>query len=407
MTIELRIPDEADWPHMLAMDGRTFGSAFTQEAGEEARGQIDLSRFRILIDTSVPEAERAAGTHVAGIAGSYDFEVALPGGAAVPMAGVTWVSVGTTYRRQGLLRRLIAAVHADVDERGEPLATLYASQAGIYERFGYGVATRRTATRIDTSAARIAPRFEHAVEPVRVVHGDTADRHIDAVWDHAWRACTGEVRRSPEHRAVLAARRLVADGGGTDGVTLAHADGYVTYRVASHWNEGYVSHELRITEMVAPTLAARVSLWNAVLSTDLVATVVSRQLAVDDPLPLLLTDPRALRTEGLTDGVWAHVRDVRVAFGARTYGTDDRLVIECEGKRWSIEQRDGEVEVRGVRTRPDLVVEPGALGPLLYGGIKASWLALGERVSGRDEATLGRADRFFVTGRMPHCQTAY
>ena len=66
----------------------------------------------------------------------------LPGGAAVPTGGVTWVSVAVTHRRQGLLGRLLEATHEDIDGRGEPLAALTASEGGIYERFGYGIASR-------------------------------------------------------------------------------------------------------------------------------------------------------------------------------------------------------------------------------------------------------------------------
>ena len=49
------------------------------------------------------------------------------------------------------------AVHADIDARGEPLAALTASEGGIYERFGYGVATLRRITMIDRRRAELAP----------------------------------------------------------------------------------------------------------------------------------------------------------------------------------------------------------------------------------------------------------
>ncbi len=75
------------------------------------------------------------------------------------MAGMTWVSVAPTHRRQGLLRRLVDAVHADADERGEPMAGLQASEAAIYERFGYGAATRWRHVEIDRRRVQIAEAF--------------------------------------------------------------------------------------------------------------------------------------------------------------------------------------------------------------------------------------------------------
>ena len=56
---------------------------------------------------------------------------------------------------------------------------------------------------------------------------------------------------------------------------------------------------------------------------DLVGEIRSRALPIDDPLPFLLENPRALRTTDLNDGVWVNVRDVAACFGARTYATAD------------------------------------------------------------------------------------
>ena len=47
--------------------------------------------------------------------------------------------------------------------------------------------------------------------------------------------------------------------------------------------------------------------------------ITSRQVPIDDPLPYLLTNPRALETTTLNDGVWANVRDVKACFAERTY----------------------------------------------------------------------------------------
>jgi predicted acetyltransferase len=94
-----------------------------------------------------------------------------------------------------------------------------------------------------------------------------------------------------------------------------------------------------------------------------------------------------------------------VAFGARTYGTDDRFVVEADGVRWAIEQAGDEVSCRRVRTRPDLVTDAPSLGALLFGGTRATELAAGRTLTARDARVLARADAFFVVGRAPHCST--
>ncbi|MCU1388146.1 MAG: hypothetical protein JWL72_1484, partial [Ilumatobacteraceae bacterium] len=132
MSIEIRQPREDDWQAICFADGRAFGNSYTPEEVAQRRALHDFSRWRIAVDDG----------DIVSQAASFAFDVTLPGGATVPMGGVTWVSTATTHRRQGLMRRVITAVHDDIDRRGEPLATLSASEGGIYEHVGYGIATR-------------------------------------------------------------------------------------------------------------------------------------------------------------------------------------------------------------------------------------------------------------------------
>lgn len=133
----------------------------------------------------------------------------------------------------------------------------------------------------------------------------------------------------------------------------------------------------------------------------------ARALPVDDPLPYLLLNPRALRTTDLNDGIWVNVRDVRACFGARTYATTDRLVIEVDGVRHAISGSPHGGDVVKVRTRPDLTMTHAVLGALLLGGVSATELRNGRRLQARSEDVLRRADLMFTTATAPHCQTSY
>src|SRR5207247_9489634 len=79
----------------------------------------------------------------------------VPGG-TLPCGGVTRVSVLSTHRRQGLLTAMMRRQLDDMHERGEPLAALYASEAPIYGRFGYGLATYQASVEIERSHAAFA-----------------------------------------------------------------------------------------------------------------------------------------------------------------------------------------------------------------------------------------------------------
>ncbi len=364
MAIELRIPTEDDWAEVTRVDGQNFGSSYDEEATARARRLVDLSRFRVVTD----------GPEIVGVAGSYALDVAVPGGAAVPTGGVTWVSVSVTHRRQGLLTRLLDAVHRDVEDRGEPVASLYASEGGIYERFGYGMATQIRSVTIEARRAQIRPELRPEPGAVRFAAPDEAASAMASRWERWWRERAGEVRRSDLHRDLLAERVTRPLGPWTAAHVLLHEDGYLAYRMRQDWDRGHPKHEVDVIEHAATTAAARAALWHTLLSIDLVGSVTSRQLALDDPLPYLLDDQRLVRTNDLNDGVWALVLDVPLAFGARTYATSDRLVVETERGRWSIDGSPEGGEVKAVRSRPDLTLSHAALGALLYGGVRPSAL---------------------------------
>ena len=67
---------------------------------------------------------------------------------------MTVVGVLPTHRRRGILDRMMRAQLADVRERGEPIAALWASEETIYGRFGYGLASQDVMirrTRVDAA----------------------------------------------------------------------------------------------------------------------------------------------------------------------------------------------------------------------------------------------------------------
>ncbi len=79
---------------------------------------------------------------IVGTSGLFTLRLAVPG-AVVPMAGVTAVGVDPVHRRRGLLDGMMRGLLDEVRERGdEAISALWASEAGIYGRWGFGSATR-------------------------------------------------------------------------------------------------------------------------------------------------------------------------------------------------------------------------------------------------------------------------
>jgi predicted acetyltransferase len=357
MPITFRTAEESDWEALCHVDGRNFGFGYTPEQIEKARAIHDVSRFELAFD----------GKEIVAIVGVFSLQVTIPGSRRLPMGGLTWVSTSATHRRQGLLTQLMARSLADVDRRGEPVAMLGASEGGIYERYGFGVATQLRATSIDRRLAQLRPEFRPKAGSVRFVHGGKAQSHVAEVWSRFQRDRVGEVERSEAwHRFLFDVRATERDGF-SPSFYIAHRDGYAVYRILMQWNNGKPAHNLDLIEFVATTLDAHAALWHTLLGVDLVGPITSRQVPIDDPLPHLLTNPRALETTTLHDGVWVNVRDVKACFGARTYGTTDRIVVEADGARWAIDGGPEGATCSRVRSRPDLSVDHASLGAMLLG----------------------------------------
>ncbi len=397
MGIEIRTPTHDEWPAICRADDRISGGWETEERIEERRAVHDLSRFRIAVD----------GDRIVGIANSYGMEVTLPGGAIVPMGGVSWVSTATTHRRQGVMRSVLEAVHDDIDGRGEPIASLYASEGSIYEHLAYGIATRRRLTTIDPRRARFRGAYRCDPGAVRYLEGDDVVPAVSRIWDRYRRAQPGEAGRSSELQRYFAMVRGREQGGRTPVFYLAHADGYAAYRLEDTGAEGHPALTLHLVELAAVTPAAHAALWQTLLATDFVTEIRSPSVPADDPLPFLLEDQRAVATAEDTDGVWVNVRDISAAFGSRTYRTDDRIVVEVDGRRWAVDGGPSGGSCRPVRTKPDLVTTHAWFSSLLYGGMLPSSLVAGRRMTARGDEVLTRADLFFATNRPPFCQEFY
>ena len=100
---------------------------------------LPLDRFLTAYDDGRP----------VGTTGSFELELTVPGG-FVPAAGVTWVAVLPSHRRRGILSEFMHRQLEELRERGEPLAILWASEAAIYGRYGYGIAAPNVSLRAQT-----------------------------------------------------------------------------------------------------------------------------------------------------------------------------------------------------------------------------------------------------------------
>jgi predicted acetyltransferase len=249
--------------------------------------------------------------------------------------------------------------------------------------------------------------FRTAPGAVRYLEGDEVVPALTAIWDRHQTRRAGETGRPLEVQAYLFETRKKEFDAQSPAAYLGHRDGYATYRIEDRWNDGHPSHTLHLVELLALTPEAHAALWQTLLGVDLVGEIRTRNIAIDDPLPFLLENQRAMRTCELNDGVWVNARNIPRSFGARTYRATDRIVVEVDGARWAIDGGPDGAACTSVRTRPDLVTSHGWFSSLLYGGVLPSALVAGRRMTARNADVLARADVFFTTALAPHCQDMY
>src|SRR5439155_20466359 len=114
-------------------------------------------------------------------AGSFDTAMTVPGGKSLPTAAVDGVGVRPDHTRRGVLTALMGEQLRDCVRRGEVLATLHASEATIYGRFGYGISTRKQSVRV--SRARAGFRADApAGGQVRLLEPGAADEVIPQLY---------------------------------------------------------------------------------------------------------------------------------------------------------------------------------------------------------------------------------
>lgn len=374
------------------VDGRAFGHHQTDQDLENFRPLFEPDRFLLACD---PESGA-----ILGVTGSFPLEVALPGGAILPAPGVSWVSVDPTVRRRGILRAMFTEQHAGFVADGLPLALLTASEGAIYGRFGYGVTTVNRSFEITRRRAAFRP---DAPDPggVRYVDQEAA-RKLAPELHRRWCAITpGAVSRNDAAWDWHMRDEERWRGGGSALFYLVHADGFASYRV--RWSD----RSATVVDLFAATDGAHAALWRVLLGLDLVDKVTGwKSLAVNDPLPLLLTDPRQVQTTGLDDGMWSRVLDVPAALSARTYAAEIDVVLDV---RDDFLHRGGRVRLQGgpdgATCRPtdasaDLAMPVATLGPLLFGGGRVRTYARAGLAEGAPDV-LRRVDAAFLTDREP------
>ena len=400
MTTDIRVLDSED--DLLAA-GNVFRAAMIgfPPLSNLAPGQI----------TKLLERGRTVGAFVGGkLVGTADAatsRLTLPGGAIVDHAAVSHIGVLPSFTRKGIATDLMRHQLRDIAARGELLATLRASEATIYERYGYGVASWSQTVEVRTARAALRPDVGTG-GPVRLLDATEAWDVLPGIYADNRSSRPGTIDR-PEVWWQVARMRVESSSGPS--YVAVHGEpgsesGFARYRPVDT-ESWFVSDQrtIAVEDFFAPTTEAYLGLLRFLLGLDLIDRVVFWMLPVDDPLPWLLVDRRAARVTAVHDETWLRVVDAEKALTARRYTGDDTVTIAVNDPLLPNNSASFAIAPDGAEPtdrRPQLRTDVEGLATVLLGG--ASWhgLAVAGLAQANDPAALAIADRLFAVPDAPH-----
>jgi predicted acetyltransferase len=355
------------------------------------------------------------GDLIVGTLAGFPFDVTVPGGAQIPMAGTTIVTVAATHRRQGVLTSMMRDHLEDGVSRGEPLVGLWASESLIYGRYGFGVASENEEIEMDQTRVTV----EGETGSVRMVSAEEAAQILPPIYELEQARRPGMLTRTAQwwdknlffdpsgrRRGFSAQRYLIHENDG-------HADGYAIFRQKPNWETGFPTGKIRVREIVANSSMAHTGIWRYLTSVDLFPQVVFWNLPVDDSLRWKVPDHRRIIRKRW-DALYVRILDVVQALEARNYAADGTLRFRISdqfmpdlGGSFELEVSDGNGSCRRIDGEAtDLALGTTELASLYLGGGEAhAMCSAGLVIGDTDSVTL--LGRMFRGDVAPWCEEVF
>ena len=404
---ELRVLRQDEWNTWYDNLVDAFGGVpESPEERELWQGLTEFDRFLGVWD----------GDACVGTAGAFSFRITVPGGASVPAAGVTMVSVAATHRRRGILTSMMRRQLDDVRSWGEPFAVLTASEPVIYGRFGYGTATMRTTAEIDTARVRLSVPPGTDDVRLRFAEPAAARDQCEAVYARLVAGRPGMTARRPgwenlplldpesEREGSSPLRCVVAEREG-------EVVGYTRYFVKPEWDVQGPKGTVVLRDLEALDPASYAALWRFLFGIDLTSKLALRSRPVDDAWQQLVSDIRRCSIRQ-ADSLHVRLVDLGASLEARTYQAPVDVVFEVadafcpwnEG-RWRLTGDAKGASCKRTEEPADLALSVRELGSAYLGGVSLVSLAGAGRVRELRAGALAEASLAFgsaVAPWLPH-----
>jgi predicted acetyltransferase len=409
-TYPIRAIDADEFRDLTQVATLAFGQTWPDEGIEHERKLVEFDRTIAALD----------GEQMVGSASAYSVRLTVPGGSAAA-AGITLVGVLPTYRRRGILTSLMNWLLTDAVRRGEPLAILFATEASIYGRFGFGMASMHQRLKFGRGEGKLAPGVEARGQEapcLREAEPLTARDDLASVFDALLPRQPGTLARDPKWWDHILGDPPAMRPSGLSPLRCLIAEddagprGYALYRTQLTWGEDQLAAgTLRIRELTATDPAATAALWADLLSRDLTNEVIAQIRPIDDPVLAMLADPRRARPAP-ADGLWLRLVDLPAALCMRRYSAATDLVLEVSDQflgtnagRWRLRTGGPDASEPAACDRTgdpaDLRLSVQALGAGYLGAPRAGQLAAAGHIAELTPGSLARLGTAMSWDRAP------
>ncbi len=409
-TYLIRTINADEFADLTQVAASAFGQSLPDEGIEHERKLLEFDRTIAALD----------GDQMVGSAAAYSVRLTVPGGSAAA-AGITFVSVRPTYRRRGILTSLMSWLLADAVRRHEPLAILFATEASIYGRFGFGMASMHQRLKFGRGEGTLAAGAEaqgKRTPRLREAEALAARDDLASVFNAVLPRQPGTLAREAKWWDHILADPPALRPSGLSPLRCVIAEddagprGYALYRTQLTWDEDHLAAgTLRVRELTAIDPPATAALWTDLLSRDLTSEVIAQIRPIDDPVLAMLADPGRARPAP-TDGLWLRLVDLPAALCMRRYSVATDLVLEVSDQflgtnagRWRLRTGGPDASEPAACDRTgepaDLRLSVQALGAGFLGAPRVGQLAAAGHIAELTQGSLARLGTAMSWDRAP------
>lgn len=339
-----------------------------------------------------------------------------PGAGPIPACLISGVTVRPTHRRRGFLRTMMHHHLASAAQDGYSTALLFATEGGIYRRFGFGAAAYQHEIEVDTTDnfALLHPTSGR----VELTDAKNLMTIAPSVFDQFHRQQPGSIDRLSRYRGIIAG---LADRTGNADPTIRAAlhyddsgdiDGYVSYKFAG-WS--VTPRTVDVIDLVATAPSAYLALWEFLAAIDLVERVRWPNAPADDPLAAALADPRVVRATGTQDELWMRILDAGALLASRRYLGDGDLVLRVDDPlgytsgQYELAVRDGVGHVHRTEAggAHDIACDIADLATFCLGTSHPATLSAAGRITEGRTGGVAAAAAVFVPSAPVYCNTDF